>query len=518
MNTHAFPPLALACLKGDQKSVEDLLSKGADVNAVTSRGNTAAMIAFSRGHFGIVKLLMNAPGFDFFAKNNYGRSFPVIIASNSDLLNLLLQFNSNNPQIQSVYLVILSACCGYNNLNAIQTLLSCQVVSADLKVIRSYMAYYLLKNGNSDSLRFLVDLSKSYTVDWSNLHLLAAQSGLFGYFDIFPAKQSIYPIITRTALRGCHQNLLNHLKDAKPDIFNDVLINALRIVCRRAVPSNIQFLFNLAKKQFPSDDQLFISLAQKLIATNQLDTFNNIFDYKKGAKAFKAAVPDFIVTAAKFNRLDVLKVLLSANPQMNLTNAISSAVVNGHTEVVKYLTPLATMTSDDQAIIFADSIRSKAENCITLLLECGLKTSNPGALLIIAAKCSSPEKFYNILCVYLKHFSAISVFDSVDQEGNCLLHLIASKNYAKSIKLLRETDAELFQKDFTTNLNQEGKTPCQVLLRSVAYKGSSTRNRIFRHFLKNLSIPKEDLNFAIEIAKERRNKRSIFYLNKCKAE
>lgn len=401
MIKNSVSPLALACLKGYENAVKVLLSQGADVNLFSTRGNTAAMIAFTFGHFEIVKLLMYASGFNYFARNRFGVPFPVLIASNFDLFKIFLENNLNNPEIQQIYCQLLYACCRNNNIEAVKVLLSSKVVPEQQRRVDPYMAHYLILNGNVESVKFISELSTSTaSVDYSNLHFPAAEIGLIEYFQVFPAKLSNYPIVLRAALRKCHHKLLTHLQCAKPDVFDEYLIEALRAVTRHAVPNNIEFLFNLAMKKFPTDDQIFTNLALSSIKQNQFEMFKTI----SSLKVSKTALVDFATSAAKFNRMNVLKLILSKNPKVPLKNALSCSVLKGHTEIVKFLLSMSETSPQDQDVILFESLESKDKNCTVLLLESDFKPANSKEFLTKAANTMSAEKFHVFIQVYLKKF------------------------------------------------------------------------------------------------------------------
>lgn len=413
-------PLAFACSKGEIIKVEELIDSGADVNAITSRGNTAAMIAFRFGHFEIVKLLMATPGFNYFVKSRYGVLFSVLISANAELFEIFLQNNLNNPEIEQVYVQILFSCCINNNIKAIRALLTSQAVPVEIRKIDKYMAFNLLRYGNVESVNLIAELSKYFEFEYSNLHYPAAAQGLIEYFEHFPAKLSDYPIVLRAALRGCHQNILNHLQSAKPEAFDEYLIVALRIVSKHAVNSNIEYLFNLAKKKFSSDEETFINLANKAIANNQIEIFNKIVEYKKGSKVFKASFEEFSVTAAKSNRLEFLKLILALNPKIHLKSALSSAVFKGHIEIVKHLISHGQFSPEEQESILMESIRSKSKNCTVLLMESGFKTSKTNELFTKAAGAFPHEQFHEFVLVYLKNYQIDPKFTKV-QKSSCAL-------------------------------------------------------------------------------------------------
>ena len=88
--------LIYAAANGHTKIVQLLLEKGADVNAKKYDGSTALMLAADNGHTKIVKLLIEK-GADVNAKNNYGLT-AYDYAKNDEIRNLIRQYGGRSGE------------------------------------------------------------------------------------------------------------------------------------------------------------------------------------------------------------------------------------------------------------------------------------------------------------------------------------------------------------------------------------------------------------------------------------
>jgi ankyrin repeat protein len=56
-NRNGATPLIVAAFEGNKEVIEQLLAKGADIDAKDNEGNTALSLASARGHTAVVELL-----------------------------------------------------------------------------------------------------------------------------------------------------------------------------------------------------------------------------------------------------------------------------------------------------------------------------------------------------------------------------------------------------------------------------------------------------------------------------
>ena len=103
---YGVPALIPASWKGDTKTVEMLLAKGADVNAKDKNGETALMMASQNGHSEIVKLLL-AAGADVNAKaSKAGKDYtPLSIAKmmgHTQIIKLLKEYGAKDKEQKSL--------------------------------------------------------------------------------------------------------------------------------------------------------------------------------------------------------------------------------------------------------------------------------------------------------------------------------------------------------------------------------------------------------------------------------
>lgn len=513
MNTlNSLPPLCFAALKGDLLSTQSLLKSGANPNEISSRGNSAITIAMERGHFEIVKALINTEGFEFFNYDkNHRMIFFVICEFNNDLFELaLINCIKTNPQkvIENIS-NLMPAICYQNNLKALTLLLSCNLVPESAKQFNQSTVQNLMKNATNESFELLMKSLKDPNILMGNHYKLAAKRGLIEYFHRFPVKVSQYEDVLTVSLRFRHQNIVEYLLKQNPVAFHENIVVSLLHVCKTAMETNWQFLFNCAKKFCPQEALAFGQLGRKSIILKLQKEFELVFNHLKitlNQKDFKAFIENSILDASKVNNLETLNFLLS-NSKGNLKVLLKKISNFGNVEAMKLILfeIKKEITEPEQIAMISEA---KKLEIIKLLIETfGWKENCYDEFVAQAAQNCKRE---NLIELFFEIFP-LSVFNS---STTLLLHTAAYRNAIEFIAKAKETlNSKLFyEKFFLEKEPTFGKTPMEILLRSVAFNSNLARNRKYKNFLREIagSIGKNELETALETAIERKNKRAVY--------